>query len=412
MSNNKTKTHKAQGKQKANGGDNIVVRILRWTYQSILLVATVFLLLLLVASAFSDRIDPCDFHYISFLGIGFHLILAAVLCWVLVLIVLRRWVLTLLTLCVLILINERITRYCPLNILGKDAQTSIADTNGIKHEIGNIDTLSILTYNTCALGQVHLSKIKEKIPVLDVIRNSHADIVCMQEYAFTLSKNGHTQEQIRKSLADLYPYYDYMPNTGRKAMGIALYSKYPIKRALRIDKRSKGYVSSMYYELMVKERRIALVNNHLKSNMIEKRDRMLYGEMVEHFEPDSIERIRTGMLRSLGKGYKARAAQAKMIKTFVNEQVGDSDMPVIICGDFNDTPVSYCYRTMRGDLHDAWQDAGLGTGTTYNQHHLWFRIDYVLHSSHFKTLSAKVLDQYTYSDHYPMLTKIQLLPCN
>ena len=412
MSNNKTKPHKKQGKQIAEGGDNIVIRILHWAYRSILLVATVFLLLLLAASAFSDRIDPCCFHYISFLGIGFHLILAAVLCWLLVLVVLRRWVLTLITLCTLIVINEQISRYFPLNILCKDAQATIADANGIKHDIENIDTLSILTYNTCALGQVHLSKIKEKIPVLDVIRDSHADIVCLQEYAFTLSKNGHTQEQIRKSLADLYPYYDYMPNTGREAMGITLYSKYPIKRALRIDKRTKGYVSSMYYELTVKGRRIVLVNNHLKSNMIEKRDRVLYGEMVAHFETDSIERIRTGMLRSLGKGYKARAAQAKMIRAFVDEQVGDSNNPTVICGDFNDTPISYCYRTMRGDLHDAWQDAGLGTGTTYNQHHFWFRIDYVLHSAHFKTLSAKVLDQYSYSDHYPLLIKLQFLPCN
>ena len=412
MTNSKNKENKTKGKRKAKGGDNIVIRILRWTYHSILLVVTMCLLTLFLASAFSDHIDPRNFHYMSFLGVGFHLILIGVLGWLLALVVLRRWILALATIGILILTHEQISRYFPLNFFGNSPQTSIADANGIKHAIQHIDTLSLLTYNTCALGQVHLSKIKEKIPVLDVIRQSKADIVCLQEYAFTLSKNGHTQKQIRKSLSDIYPYYDYMPNSGRQAMGIALFSKYPIKKAMRIDKRPKGYVSSMYYELSVNGRRMVLVNNHLKSNMIEKRDRMLYDEMVEHFEADSIDRIRTGMLRSLGKGYIARASQAHLIKNFVNQQVGTSDMPVIICGDFNDTPISYCYRTMRGDLHDAWQDAGLGSGSTYNQHHFWFRIDHVLLSSHFTTLSAKVLDQYDYSDHYPVLTQLQLLPCN
>ena len=412
MANSKNKKNTEKKARKSKGGVNIVIRILRWIYHSIMLVVTVCLMLLYLTSAFSDHVDPRTFHYISFLGIGYHIILVVVLCWLLALILLRNWKLVAVTIAGLLITYEPMTRYFPLNLFGSKLQTTVIGQDGIKADIETIDTLSLLTYNTCALGQVHLTKIKEEIPILDVIRKCNADIVCLQEYAFTLSKGGHTQEQIRKSLADLYPYYDYMPNYGRKAMGIALFSKYPIKKMTRIDKSKKNYVSSMYYELEINKRRVVLVNNHLQSNMIEKRDRVLYGEMVEHFETDSIERIRTGMLRSLGKGYKGRARQANMIKDFVSEQKDGRDLPVIICGDFNDTPISYCYRTMRGDLHDAWQEAGTGSGVTYNQHHFWFRIDHVLLSSHFKAIDIRVLDQYKYSDHYPVLTKIQLLPCN
>lgn len=412
MANSKNKKNTEKKARKSKGGDNIVIRILRWMYHSIMLVVTVCLMLLYLTSAFSDHVDPRTFHYISFLGIGYHIILVVVLCWLLALIILRNWKLVAVTVVGLLITYEPMTRYFPLNVFGSKLQTTVIGQDGIKTDIEAIDTLSLLTYNTCALGQVHLTKIKEEIPILDVIRKCNADIVCLQEYAFTLSKGGHTQEQIRKSLADLYPYYDYMPNYRRKAMGIALFSKYPIKKMTRIDKSKKNYVSSMYYELEIKKRRVVLVNNHLQSNMIEKRDRVLYGEMVEHFETDSLERIRTGMLRSLGKGYKGRARQANMIKDFVSEQKDGRDLPVIICGDFNDTPISYCYRTMRGDLHDAWQEAGTGSGVTYNQHHFWFRIDHVLLSSHFKAIDIRVLDQYKYSDHYPVLTKIQLLPCN
>lgn len=406
-------TSKSRGNSKKKtkswkDSDNIAIKILRWIYHSILLVSTLSLLFVYLLSAFSDHIDPRKIVYLSYLGIGYHIVLSAVIIWMIVLFVIRHWKLGAILAVGLICTWGQVSRYFPLHAFGQ-SPVSVSEKIQGKEMAARIDSVKILTYNTCGMGQVHLSKIKEKIPVLDVIRDSKADIVCLQEYAFTLSSGGHTQEQIRKSLSDIYPYYDFMPNYSRKAMGIAIFSKYPIKNMVRIDKSKKDYISSMFYELEINNKRVILVNNHLHSNLIKQQDRRLYDEMIEHFEKDSLQRIRTGMLRSLGSGFRSRASQCNLIRKFIKDRIGEEDVPMIICGDMNDTPLSYTYRIMRGNLNDAWQEAGFGAGTTYNKHHFWFRIDHIFHSHHFKALDIEVQRQYDYSDHYPVLATFQLL---
>ena len=397
---------KSSGKTKQNAkpikkGWEAVAHLLRLIFHSVLSAATLFILIIYILSAFSDHVDPRQFHYISYLGIGYHLALIASLIWVVAMLALRRWKLSLVMVVALLISHEQISRYFPMNLFEPEIEVK-----------GKSDTLRVMTYNTCISGQAHLSRIKENIPVLDVIRESKADIVCLQEYAFSLSKKGHTQEEMRKSLAKNYPYYDFMPNSGSRALGIALFSKYPIKKKKRIDEAGKGYVSSMYYELDVNGRQIALVNNHLHSNNIAVKDRELYDEMIEKLEADSakIERFRTGILRSLGKAYISRARQSNLIRSFIDEETKGKDMTLLVCGDLNDTPISYCYRTMRGNLSDTWQDAGFGAGTTFNKYHLWFRIDHIFHSSDLQPLDIKVMKDVECSDHYPVIATFVL--CN
>ena len=384
-------------KQKASPikeGWAVAIKVLRLLFHSVLSVATVFIVMLYLMSAFSDHVDPRQFKYIAFLGIGYHLALIAMLLWGIAMLVLRRWILASIIGITLIISHEQIRRYFPLNIFSPSVDVA-----------QGADTIKLLTFNTCISGQAHLSKIKEKLKVIDLVKTSDADIVCLQEYAFSLSKNGHTQEEMKKSLSKIYPYYHFLPNSGKKAMGIALFSKYPIKKTKRIDERKSGYVSSMYYELDANGKTIALVNNHLQSNNIAVEDRELYNDIIEKLEADSaqIERFKTGMLRNLGKAYISRAQQSNLIKSTVDEQQEIQKHPLLICGDMNDTPISYCYRTMRGDLADTWQEIGLGAGTTFNKYHLWFRIDHVFHSEELIPLEARVMDEVDYSDHYPLM---------
>lgn len=391
--------------------------IVRWTYRSIMMLATVALLLLFLAAAFSDHVSPLLFHYISFLGILFPVFLVAVLLWTVLLFALRHWILGALALAALLVAHEPVWRYCPLHFGPRAAVTASTDENGAARPV-HVDTLRVLTYNTCAMGQTHLSRPDEPIPVLDVIRQSGADVVCLQEYAFTLSAGGHTEQRLRAALGQQYPHYDYLRYHYRKAMGIALFSRYPIRVRERIDTSKDRYFASMYYELELPDgRRLAVVNNHLQSNAIKMADRRLADDMVEHFVADSLQRVREGMLRQLGRGFKARATQANQIARFLEakrerrREAGQAEMiPTLVCGDFNDTPISYCYQTIRSGLSDAWEDAGLGPGITYNRHHFWFRIDHILHSAALRPLDIRVLSDVKHSDHYPMLATFQLLP--
>lgn len=405
MSKQTSKNVKAKAKAK---GSSLLLSITKWTYWSVMMTLTLALCLVLLISAFSDRLSPNVWVYPSFLGIAFGVTLVISLIWLFILLILHRWKCAIILTVTLLLIIEPISRICPLQILGlPEPVVQIKKEEGNTKEIP-VDSIRLFSYNTCAMGQTRLSKIKEKIPVIDVVRESMADIVCLQEYAFTLSKDGHTEKELRSRLSDLYPNYDFTPNTGKKAMGIALYSKFPIKKATRIDKRKSGYFSAMYYQLEAYGQRIGLINMHLHTNSIQPKDRILYDEMIDHFEKDSLERIRTGMMRSLAKAFRSRADEASLISRFLQEN-HPSDMPLIICGDMNDTPISYCYHTLKHGLKDSWQEAGRGPGITFREHHFWFRIDHIFCSDHFKVLNATVRKDVLYSDHYPYQVTLQLL---
>ena len=101
---------------------------------------------------------------------------------------------------------------------------------------------------------------------------------------------------------------------------------------------------------------------------------------------------------SLKQGFVRRSHQSQLVKA----QINSSPYPVIVAGDFNDTPVSYSYRKIRKGLNDSFVSSGYGAGFTYKGNYPPNRIDYILYdnaleSTYFETLKVK------YSDHYPIV---------
>ena len=81
--------------------------------------------------------------------------------------------------------------------------------------------------------------------------------------------------------------------------------------------------------------------------------------------------------------------------------------PVIICGDFNDIPMSYAYRTVASGLDDTFSKKGNGYVHTFNGFFGLLRIDYILVSKQFETLSYDVFP-IDASDHYPVMARVLL----
>jgi len=77
----------------------------------------------------------------------------------------------------------------------------------------------------------------------------------------------------------------------------------------------------------------------------------------------------------------------------------------IVCGDFNDTPMSYVYRTMSRGLDDSFSVCGRGYSSTFRGFYNMLRIDYVLNSKGLEPLSYEVVDV-DYSDHRPVLVRL------
>ena len=104
-----------------------------------------------------------------------------------------------------------------------------------------------------------------------------------------------------------------------------------------------------------------------------------------------------------------RAPQADAVATFVKKHL-DKNIPVILCGDFNDNPISYSYYTISKVLNDSYKSSGNGIGWTYNENRMYFRIDHIFASNEFEPYGAKVDKSIKNSDHYPIYCWLKYYP--
>jgi endonuclease/exonuclease/phosphatase family metal-dependent hydrolase len=99
-----------------------------------------------------------------------------------------------------------------------------------------------------------------------------------------------------------------------------------------------------------------------------------------------------------------RLANVAQIKQTLNEFPG---LPVIFCGDFNDTPGGRTYKLLSGFLTDAWKMVGRGNGFTFSSASPVKRIDHMWISKDVHPAKAWIL-QSEASDHLPMLAEFSL----
>lgn len=396
-----------RGKAGKSKKRNLLGSISMWALRSTMAVLTAVVCLLLLFSAYSEWISPETWIIASFAGIAFGVLLVLALIWGIVLALVHRWRSLTVLAVALLLVAPTAWRYCPLHLTGDpDPLTQTEDGRDIEH----IERMKVMTYNTCLMGHARLNDKKTDIPVLDEVLRSGADVVCLQEYSYSASSKGHSLEELRGRLKDAYPHMDFTPYSYNRRSGLAIASKYPITKIDRIDHQKKGYIAAMYYQLQTGSRTIGVVNMHLHSNKLSKEDRLLYDEMIGHFEADSLQRIRKGLLHSLAVAWRQRAKEAEMIAKYLEDN-HPTGMPLLVCGDMNDTPVSYCNHMLRrGGLTDTWQETGIGPGITYSEHRFWFRIDHLLHSKGLHALSMDIRKDIRHSDHFPVEAIYQILP--
>ncbi|WP_439181718.1 endonuclease/exonuclease/phosphatase family protein [Carboxylicivirga taeanensis] len=241
--------------------------------------------------------------------------------------------------------------------------------------------------------------------IFDFIRKENPDVLCLQEFFTSSSNKAYSEHYILRRLNQFrYRHIEYLSGgKGKRNFGLVTFSKYPIveKYSLKFE-QSNNF--SIYSDIMVNEHRIRVFNNHLESIKFDRRqlnflDSLNYQNKEERNE--NIKAIRT----KLSKAFENRAIQSKTLGRFIN----NSPYPPIVCGDFNDTPVSYVYRMMGSTLKDAFVESGHGFGGTYNGPLPSFRIDFIFHDKRFNSYDFQRM-KVDLSDHYPIATTLELQP--
>ena len=229
-------------------------------------------------------------------------------------------------------------------------------------------------------------------PILRYIRLQNADIVCLQESApFELR-----QEKIDSVLNPIYPYHDIVSHHGNY---MSIYSKYPILSRERIDIKSKGNLSTAY-KLYIEGKEVIVINNHLETTDLSVEDKQRFKLLMKgDMKTDTAEHTSKMLIRKLGEQTAKRAPQADAVARYISYNQGT---PIIVCGDFNDNPLSYVRRTIADGLTDCYVSTANGPGISYHKAGFYVRIDNMMCSSDFKPYRCKVDNSIKTSDHYPI----------
>ena len=331
-------------------------------------------------SAYSPYIQPTIHPLRSCLGLAFPIFLLLNVCFLLFWLVIQRYRLALLPLAGMLLAYPQIRTYLPVNF----------HTDHLPE-----GSLKILSYNV--MGFDGCVKKDGKNPILTYLQNSKADILCLQEYATSDSHRHLTQKDIERALK-AYPYHhisklgDAQATTNR----MAIFSKYPVL-SVRQLKYQSDYNGSFVYELKIGKDTVTIINNHLESNKLTKQDKVVYEDILSAPEREKVESGLRLLLGKLAEASAIRAPQADAIAQAVKQSKHPS---VIVCGDFNDTPISYTHRVAGRDLNDAFTQSGQGLGISYNQNKFYFRIDHILTSKNLQTYNCTEDKRNKHSDHY------------
>lgn len=232
--------------------------------------------------------------------------------------------------------------------------------------------------------------------VFALLKAQHPQILCFQELYINGNANEKDQE-IKKALGGKYYSHTRLIGRGKnKYYGIATYSKYPIVERGQITHPGSSSLS-IFTDIAIASDTFRIFNSHLQSFRLRSMERSFVEELVDSEDKQAMNEIKS-LSKSLREGFASRALQAQVVKDYINR----SPYPVIVAGDFNDTPVSYAYRKIRKGLNDSFVNSGYGAGFTYHGNYPPNRIDYILYDNTLTSVNFEIL-KVKYSDHYPII---------
>ena len=346
---------------------------------SLLSAVSILAALLMVGVGYSDRLAPTDYPVLACAGMLFPafvvLNIGILVFWLLV-----SWRRAMIPIVGLVLCYTPIRTFFPLHFNNDEVPDS---------------ALKVMSYNVC--GYSGLKRVDHPVDsIVEYLRREMPDIVCLQE---DYRHNPDPFEQLKS----VFPYNDTVHvnhNRSGEMNAVGIHSRFPIVRKEYIAYESKSNGSAAFF-LLVDGDTVLVVNNHLESFHLSPEEKQQYKDMLKgRMVRDSAQAETRFLVDKLSKAQAIRAPQARAIHDYIERH---RHLPIIVCGDFNDTPISYARHTISQGLTDCYVEAGCGLGLSYNQKGFNFRIDQIMCSNHYIPLRCIVDSKIGLSDHYPVI---------
>ena len=357
-------------------------------FSKIVLFFNVFTSLSLLLSGLAQYISPATFWFIAFFGIAYQFILAAnilfMIYWIL------RW---------------RKQVYFPLTAI---LLTSFLIPRIIQVRFSHppipASAFKVMSYNVRLFDLYNWSHNKEtRNRMFAFIKKEEPAIACFQEYFQGDSGYFNTTDTLVKFLKANNADVEFtLTMRTNHHWGIATYTSFPIVNKGRIEFGIKSNNICIFTDVLIGKDTVRIYNMHLQSFLFTKQD-YKFVEDIEKSKPvDEIEGSKNILLR-MKRAFINRAPQSELVA----KSIASCKYPIILCGDFNDTPLSYTYRTIRGKLTNSYMESGSGLGKSYFGNFPSFRIDYIFHDAKFTSYNYTTHPE-EYSDHFAISAMMDL----
>lgn len=343
----------------------------------------------MLLSVSARYISPASFWLIAFFGLGYPVILGVNLFFMIYWLIQMRW--------------QSVFSFIAI-LLGIKTLLCYFQIDFSKDEIKNKD-IKVMSYNSMLFDLYNWSKnAQSRNMILDMLSDENPDILCLQEFYSSDEPNDfHNEDTLRKMLNAKRTHILYtFTERENDHWGIATYTKFPIIKKGRIDFNVRSNNVCIYTDMLIGNDTVRVYNMHLQSIAFDKKDYKFLDEVNSSGESSNeVEKSKT-ILRRIKRAFIKRADQADIVANHIR----NCKYKVIVCGDFNDTPASYAYCTIRGNLKDSFVEKGNGFEQTYAGKFPRFRIDYIFHSSDMECARYYKVAE-TLTDHYPIVSYLR-----